>query len=74
MYTFPREQPALPIGEPESIAITATYVAAVGWELSICVRRQFQLWSEASRGRYEYLTTPEMLTTLDAELATELKL
>jgi hypothetical protein len=61
-------------GEPESVAVQATYVAGRGWSCSIAVRRQFQEWSEASRGFYEMLSTPELVTPLiDAELATELR-
>jgi len=60
-------------GEVEAIAVQATYVVGLGWDLSISARRQFQTWSEAAHGEYERLTTAEMVTTIDAALCTELK-
>jgi hypothetical protein len=60
-------------GEPEAVSILATYVVGQGWTLQIGVRRQFQSWGEASRGTYERLTTPEMVSTLDAAVSTELR-
>jgi hypothetical protein len=60
-------------GEPEAINVEAVFVAGVGWSLTIVVRRQFQMWAEAARGHYEFLSTPELVTVLDAEICTELK-
>lgn len=60
-------------GEPESVIVQATYVAGLGWQCDILVRRQFQDWMEASRGRYEQLSTPELVTLIDATLASELR-
>lgn len=60
-------------GEVESVSVLATYVAGLGWDLTINARRQFQTWSEAAHGRYERLTTAEMVTTIDAALCAELK-
>ena len=61
-------------GEAEAISVLATYVAGSGWDLQINIRRQFQTWGEAAHGAYEFLTTPELLTVIDAALASELKL
>jgi hypothetical protein len=60
-------------GEPESISIGATYVAGSGWDCNIHIRRQFQTWAEAAHGHYEMLSTPELVTLLDAALSAELK-
>lgn len=65
--------PRLVTGEPESVSVAAHYVAGLGWHLTILVRRQFQEWSEASKGVYEQLTTPEMVCVIDAALSAELR-
>lgn len=64
----------LPLGEVESIYVATNFVAGRGWDLGLGVRRQFESWAEARRWSYELLSTPEMLTTLDADLASVLKL
>ena len=73
MLTDDSANPRLVCGEPESVSVAAHYVAGLGWHLTILVRRQFQEWSEASKGVYERLTTPEMVCVIDAALSTELK-
>jgi len=60
-------------GEPEAVSVSATYVVGMGWDLTISIRRQFQTWAESSRGQYERLTTPEMVTVIDAALSSELR-
>jgi len=60
-------------GEPEAVSVQATYVVGLGWDLTISIRRQFQTWAESSRGQYERLTTPEMVTVVDAALSSELR-
>lgn len=60
-------------GEVEALSVQATYVVGLGWSLSIAARRQFQNWSQASRGDYDRLTTAEMVTTIDAAICSELK-
>lgn len=69
-----QEHRSLQLGAPEAVAVTASYVAGSGWQLAIGVRRQFQSWASASRGRYSYLTTEEMFEVIEAELTTELQL
>lgn len=60
-------------GEVESVYVSATFVAGQGWHLTIGARRQFQTWAQASRGTYEQLSTPELVTCIDAALSSELK-
>jgi hypothetical protein len=55
------------------VSVSATYVVGMGWDLTISIRRQFQTWAESSRGQYERLTTPEMVTVIDAALSSELR-
>jgi hypothetical protein len=59
-------------GCPEAISISAYHEAGRGWVLKISVRRQFQLWNESSTGRYELLSTDELVDVIEAELAAEL--
>jgi len=61
-------------GEVESLNVSAVYVAGQGWHVTIAARRQFQDWSQAARDTYEQLSTPELVTLIDAELCSELKL
>lgn len=61
-------------GEPEAVSVQASYCVGRGWTCAIHVRRQFQTWAEASHGSYEQLSTPELVTLIDAALAAELKL
>lgn len=67
-------QPQLITGEPEALVVSAHYVVGSGWSLKISVRRQFQLWSAASTGFYEYLTTEELFDVIGANLELELGL
>lgn len=67
------ENGRLPIGEVEAVTVQATYVVGLGWHLRIAARRQFQAWCEASRGEYDFLTTPELLDVIDVALAKELE-
>jgi hypothetical protein len=60
-------------GEVESVNVLATYVAGRGWSLTMTFRRQFQDWAEAERGYYEQLSTPELVTCIDAVMASTLK-
>jgi hypothetical protein len=70
----PRSETArLTPGEPESVTVAANYVAGRGWFCVIRVRRQFQGWDEASSGTYDLLSTPELVTLIDATLAAELR-
>jgi hypothetical protein len=68
------ENGRLPIGEIEAVNVQAVYVVGLGWNLRIGARRQFQGWDEASRGEYQMLTTPELLSVIDSALAVELEL
>jgi len=61
-------------GEPEAISIQSTFVAGVGWTCAIHIRRQFQSWDQAAHGHYEMLSTPELVTLIDAAVCAELKL
>jgi hypothetical protein len=67
------EQPRLLPGEPESIVINAHYEAGLGWHLGIVIRRQFQEWADASSGTYELLSTPELVSVIEATLCLELR-
>jgi hypothetical protein len=64
----------LRLGEVESVYVAANFVVGQGWDLSLGARRQFEGWGEARRWSYELLSTPEMLCTLDADMAAILKL
>jgi hypothetical protein len=66
-------EPRLVPGEPEAVNVMATYTPGQGWSLIIGVRRQFETWADASQGRYDYLTTAELVSTLDAVVCTELR-
>jgi hypothetical protein len=60
-------------GEVESLNVLATYVHGRGWCVTISARRQFQDWGEANRAFYEQMSTPELVTCIDAHISGELK-
>lgn len=60
-------------GAPEAVNVHAVYVVGSGWHLDISVRRQFQEWAQASRGRYELLSTSELLSVVESSLGWELE-
>lgn len=59
-------------GEPEALVISAHHQAGFGWNVKVSVRRQFQLWEEASDASYEGLTTEELVDVIEMSVGLEL--
>ena len=54
---------------PEAMHLQATYVAGVGWHVTIGMRRQDEQWTGSYRATYTHLTTAELADVVCEELA-----
>lgn len=53
---------------PEAIALTAVHDGAGGWRLTVSMRRQDELWADAYRASYSFLSTEELGDVVCAEV------
>ena len=63
------DQQRLFVLAPEAMHLQATYVAGVGWNLTIGMRRQDEEWRDSYRASYAHLSTDEMIDVACAELS-----
>ena len=52
----------------DAVTVTAVHQLGKGWRLSVSGRRQLEDWSEGHKAVYEYLTTQELVDTMEASL------
>jgi hypothetical protein len=52
---------------PEVFICQASFEPASGWRLSVGMRRQDELWSDAYRSVYSSMTSPELVDVICAE-------
>lgn len=60
------------VGAPEAVIVSGHFEFGDGWKVTVSIRRQFQLWPEASAGEYDHLTSEELVDVLSSVLAVEL--
>jgi hypothetical protein len=69
------DEPQLPlISAVDAVAVSAHYVWAEGWTLTISTRRQVDQWGDTPPEQYTRLTTPELADTIAAVVSSRLGL
>jgi hypothetical protein len=57
----------------EAISLSLYYLGRQGWHVSVAVRREGQVWSEATNDHYDGIASHELLQLVEDSLSAALR-